>query len=69
MPKRDRPAPYSLRRRWTPADARSAVAALEASGLSPLAFARREGLEVERLYRWRRRLGPRGTGPYYSADP
>ncbi len=52
-------APYLTRRRWTPADARSALAALRASGLSPAAFAAREGIEAQRLYRWRRQLGAR----------
>jgi transposase-like protein len=56
MPSR-RPAALNLRRRrWTIADARAALAALTASGLSPSAFARREGLSAERLYRWRRQL-------------
>jgi transposase-like protein len=42
------------------ADARAARAALTASGLSPSGFARREGLDVERLYRWRRELAAEG---------
>jgi ribosomal protein L32E len=33
-----------------------ALAKQEASGLSPSAFAKQEGLEVQRLYRWRQRL-------------
>src|SRR5262245_1521758 len=51
------PKPYSLRRRWTIADARPAVAEPAASGLPLDEFARREGLKVERLRRWRQRLG------------
>jgi transposase-like protein len=63
MPRRLAAAPYVLRRRWTVTDARSALAALAASGLSPRAFARREGLEVQRLYRWRRQLSGEPGGP------
>ena len=43
-------------RRWTEADARSALAALDASGLSVAGFAARQGMSAERLYRWRHRL-------------
>jgi transposase-like protein len=60
MPKRRSAASYVRRRRWTLADARAAVAALTGSGLSLSAFAEREGLEVERLRRWRRRLAEEG---------
>lgn len=47
---------YSAHRRWSVADARAALAGLAASGLSMAKFAVREGLDVERLRRWRRRL-------------
>jgi transposase len=47
---------YRTRRRWTVEEARSALAALRASGLSVNDFAIREGLDVQRLYWWRRRL-------------
>jgi transposase-like protein len=57
MPKQSSSEPYVLRRRWTVADARAAVAALSASGLSVAAFARRENLQVQRLRRWCERLG------------
>jgi len=50
------PAPYVTRRHWTIDVARAALAASDASGLSMLAFADREGLDVRRLYRWDRRL-------------
>src|SRR5919109_1607591 len=50
------PPSYVIRRRWTVADARAALDALASSGLSTPAFAAREGLDVERLRRWRRRL-------------
>lgn len=42
--------------RWTPEEARATLAKQEESGLSPSAFAKQEGLEVQRLYRWRQRL-------------
>jgi transposase-like protein len=53
---RDRTAPYSLRRRWTVADARAALAALNESRLTASAFAQQAGLDPERVRRWRRRL-------------
>jgi transposase-like protein len=56
MPRHRLLAPYLTGRHWTVADARSALAAWEASGISMLAFAAREGVDVHRLYRWRRRL-------------
>ncbi len=56
MPKSHLLASYSTRRRWTVADARVVLSALNASGLSVNAFASREGLDVQRLYFWRRRL-------------
>ena len=48
---------YLQRRRWTAEDARQALTALKQSGLSPSAFATREGLDAQRLWRWRRQLG------------
>ena len=51
------PISYSTRRRWTETDARTVLAALDSSGLSVTAFATREGLEPQRLYFWRQRLG------------
>lgn len=57
MPKaRSLPASYSTSRRWTDADARTVLAAQDASGLSVAAFAAREGIDTQRLYSWRRRL-------------
>jgi hypothetical protein len=55
MPKL-RTASSPRRRRWKIADARSVFAALDASGLSLADFARREGLKLPRLRRWRHRL-------------
>src|SRR3954469_13725893 len=49
-------SPYLACRRWTSADAEQALAALERSGLELTAFAIGEGLDPQRLSRWRRRL-------------
>ena len=45
------------RQRWTSEKASAVLADLAASGLSVQEFAAREGLDPERVYRWRRRLG------------
>lgn len=55
MPRRSSPS-FGTKKRWTEADARSVLDALERSGLSAQAFASRAGLELQRLQRWRRRL-------------
>ena len=47
---------YLLHRRWTADDARAALAAMARSGLGPSAFAIAEGLDPQRLSRWRRQL-------------
>lgn len=59
MPKTRSPSSstYLNCRRWTAEDAKQALAALAQSGLSPGAFAAREGLDAQRLWRWRRKLG------------
>jgi hypothetical protein len=57
IPMPTRAQSFSHRRRWGIAEGRAALAAMAASGLSPDAFARREGLQVQRLRRWRERLG------------
>jgi transposase-like protein len=56
MPRPETKAPYSKRRRWRARDARTALDAAAASGLSVGEFAKREGLVAERLYRWQRRF-------------
>ena len=68
----DRPVPksprlYSTRRRWTDTEAHAVLAALDASGLSVSAFAMREGLDVQRLYFWRRRV--EGSAVEAAATP
>jgi transposase-like protein len=45
------------RRRWTAEDARKVLAAQDRSGQSVNAFAAEHGLDPQRLYQWRRRLG------------
>ena len=57
MPRSRRISLKLSRRRWGDADARRVLAALEASGLSVNAFAAREGLDAQRLYYWRKRVG------------
>lgn len=60
---------------WTESEAREVLDACDTSGESAAAFARRLGIDVHRLWRWRRRLsettsfvpvdvvGLRGTAP------
>ena len=43
-------------RPWTRAEAARAVAAFEASGMTPAAFARHHGTTAGRLQYWRKRL-------------
>lgn len=42
--------------RWSLQDAEAVLEVMERSGLSVQRFAQREGLDAERLYRWRRKL-------------
>lgn len=50
------------RRRWSEADARAVVAAWRGSGDSQIAFARRYGLDPQRVGHWIRRLGSETSG-------
>jgi transposase-like protein len=56
MPRPETKASYLKRRRWRAREARAALDAAAASGLSVSEFAEREGLVAERLYRWQRRF-------------
>jgi transposase-like protein len=47
---------YLKHRRWTAEDAKQALTELAQSGLELRAFAVREGLDPQRLWRWRRQL-------------
>jgi len=55
------PAPPRSGEYWRHADAKAVLDRFEASGLSMRAFARGEGLSVQRLQRWRRALGAVGA--------
>ncbi len=50
------PSPFNLPR-WTEQEARAALAALERSRKPVSVFAAEHGLDPQRLYSWRRRLG------------
>ena len=50
------PSPFD-RPRWTEREARAALAALERSRKPVSVFAAEHGLDPQRLYSWRRRLG------------
>ena len=56
-----------VRRRWRAAEAEGLLAELESSGLSVSEFAEREGLDAQRLYRWRAQLATTGAarGPAF----
>lgn len=69
MPRSRSRAPYSRRHRWSTAEARAALSALASSGMSVSAFAQREGLDEERLYRWRRRFAREGKAGTRAARP
>jgi len=53
-------------RQWSAAEASRVLEDLERSGLPAAWFAARRGLGLERLYRWKRRLG-RGAKPTLKA--
>lgn len=53
----------SPRRRWSADDARDALTAQRASGLSLREFSRREGLDPQRLDRWRRVFAEQDAAP------
>jgi transposase-like protein len=57
------------RRRWTAEDARQALAALARSGLGLSAFAIREGLDPQRLTRWRRQLASSASPRFEEVMP
>jgi transposase-like protein len=54
---------------WSAADARAVFVEQVASGLSLSEFARREGIDPGRLYRWRRELGETLKRPTVPAPP
>ena len=56
-----------VRVRWTAEVAQQVLAAQEASGESLASFARRQGLQVQRLHWWRSRLADWGANRASSA--
>lgn len=56
-PRRRRIPAGARRTRWTPEQARSVLTELAASGMSVGDFAACQGIDSQRLYRWRQRLG------------
>jgi hypothetical protein len=56
MPTQRPPSPFN-RPRWTEREARAALAVLERSRKPVSVFAAEHGLDAQRLYSWRRRLG------------
>jgi transposase-like protein len=57
IPARSLVARLSSKKRWTVDDARSVLERLTASGLTVREFAEREGVDPQRLYRWRSEIG------------
>ena|SRR5271170_1391760 len=57
------------RRRWTAEEARQVLVAWEESGLELTAFALGEGLDPQRLTRWRRRLAATGAPTFEEVVP
>lgn len=60
---------YLARRRWTVDEAKEALFAQKQSGLTVRAFATREGLDVQRLERWRRRLAEVAVPVFEEVTP
>lgn len=59
----------SGRARWRESDARVVLRKFERSGLTLAAFAKREGLNRQRLHLWRRRLGPDAGPKFHEVRP
>ena len=57
MPTKAPSTPFGRGPRWTEREARDALAALRHSGKPVSVFAAEQGLDPQRLYSWRRRLG------------
>lgn len=66
MPK---PPTYRTRPRWTVNEARAALDAVAASGLSLTAFAAREKLDVQRFRFWQKRLVVTKTPSFVELRP
>jgi len=62
----------SSQKKWTSVDAGLALDVLAESGLSVPAFAEREGIDPQRVYFWKRRLGKtsrRTTAKFVEVTP
>ena len=57
------PKSFKASRRWSVIEAQAALRALSGSGLSLTEFARREGLDHQRLRAWRQKLGSGALAP------
>ncbi len=68
-PRARRPLTYFTRRRWTEDEARQVLVAWEESGLELTAFAIGEGLDPQRLTRWRRRLAATSSPTFEEIVP
>src|SRR5690242_3965638 len=65
-PRAQSPRTYLAHHRWTEKEARQALDAFDRSGLGIVAFAIREGLDPQRLARWRRRLPVAAPAPTFE---
>jgi hypothetical protein len=68
-PRARRSSTYLTRRRWTADEARQVLVAWEESGLELTAFAIGEGLDPQRLTRWRRRLAATASPTFEEIVP
>lgn len=57
------------RRRWTLDVAKQVLAAFATSGLTLAAFAAREGLQLQRLYKWQRQLSEQAAPLKFAEVP
>src|SRR5579862_1282512 len=68
-PRARRSSTYLTRRRWTADEAHQVLVAWEESGLELTAFAIGEGLDPQRLMRWRRRLAATASPTFEEIVP
>lgn len=68
-PRARRSSTYLPRRRWTEDEARQVLVAWEESGLELTPFAIGEGLDPQRLTRWRRRLAATAAPTFEEIVP
>ena len=68
-PRTRRSPTYLTCPRWSEAEAQQALAAWDQSGLELTAFAISEGLDPQRIHRWRRRLAAEGAPTFEEIPP